>query len=666
MEKTDLTRRDFLKILGTAGTSLLVGIYLGGCDKAVISDEPTQATDSTAPTLDLPTGYIRSNIYLKIDSDGTVTVTAFRSEMGQGVRTAIAMILADELDADWDTIVIEQAPADRAYGTQVTGGSASISGNYLELRLAGAAVRQLLVNAAAAVWEVDPVNCRTESGFVIHPDGTQRLSYGALAGTASELELPELGGFSLKPETEFRIIGTDVHHWDAPGIITGKAIYGMDVKLPGMLYAAIARSPVFGGRIASFDGSKATDVSGVKSVQVIDNWIAVVAEHTWAAIKGRDALDITWEGGKTDLSSANIRASLAERAPQPGSAGEGEIEAVYEFPYQAHVTMEPMSCVADVKGDRCEIWAPTQSAQDVQRAVQSALKFPREAVTVHVTLMGGGFGRRLQTDYAVEAAKISQSVGLPVQVVWTRTDDIQHDFYHPLSYFYVRGNPQETARPDVRTYDGGTFIPTGAWRSVGNHQDAYPRECFIDELAAAKRIDPLDLRRALYTGKALGVIELAAEKAGWGDPLPEGWGRGIAYHATFGVTHVAMVAEVAASAEEIRVHRVVCAADCGIAINPDNIAAQIEGGIVFGLTAALKAGVTVEKGQIVESNFHECPILQIHEMPVVEVHILKSTSNPSGMGEMGVPPIAPAVANAVFNATGVRVRHLPIKAQDYA
>lgn len=666
MEKTDLTRRDFLKILGTAGTSLLVGIYLGGCDKAVISDEPTQATDSTAPTLDLPTGYIRSNIYLKIDSDGTVTVTAFRSEMGQGVRTAIAMILADELDADWDTIVIEQAPADRAYGTQVTGGSASISGNYLELRLAGAAVRQLLVNAAAAVWEVDPVNCRTESGFVIHPDGTQRLSYGALAGTASELELPELGGFSLKPETEFRIIGTDVHHWDAPGIITGKAIYGMDVKLPGMLYAAIARSPVFGGRIASFDGSKATDVSGVKSVQVIDNWIAVVAEHTWAAIKGRDALDITWEGGKTDLSSANIRASLAERAPQPGSAGEGEIEAVYEFPYQAHVTMEPMSCVADVKGDRCEIWAPTQSAQDVQRAVQSALKFPREAVTVHVTLMGGGFGRRLQTDYAVEAAKISQSVGLPVQVVWTRTDDIQHDFYHPLSYFYVRGNPQETARPDVRTYDGGTFIPTGAWRSVGNHQDAYPRECFIDELAAAKRIDPLDLRRALYTGKALGVIELAAEKAGWGDPLPEGWGRGIAYHATFGVTHVAMVAEVAASAEEIRVHRVVCAADCGIAINPDNIAAQIEGGIVFGLTAALKAGVTVENGQIVESNFHDCPILQIHEMPVVEVHILKSTSNPSGMGEMGVPPIAPAVANAVFNATGVRVRHLPIKAQDYA
>jgi len=663
MDKNDLTRRDFLKILSTAGTYLLVGIYLGGCEQAAITDEPTP---STVPTLDLPEGFLRPNIYLKIDSDGTVTVTAFRSEMGQGVRTAIAMILAEELDADWDAIVIEQAPADRAYGTQVTGGSASISGNYLELRLAGAAVRQLLVNAAASVWEIDPANCRTDTGFVIHPDGTQKLAYGALAGTASELDPPELGGYTLKSENEFRIIGTNVHHWDAPDIICGKAIYGMDVKLPGMLYAAIARCPVFRGSIGSFDGSKALEINGVKSVQVIDNWIAVVAENTWAAIKGRDSLEITWQGGQTELSSESIRATLAERAPQLGSAGEGEIETVYEFPYQAHATMEPMNCVADVKEDRCEIWAPTQSPQDVQQMVQSALKLPREAVTIHVPLMGGGFGRRLQTDYAVEAAKISLSVGSPVQVVWTRADDIQHDFYHPLSYFYVRGNPQETKRPNVRTYDGSTFLPTGAWRSVGNHQDAYPRECFIDELAAAKGIDPLDLRKQLYTGNALGVIELAAEKAGWGGPLPEGWGRGIAYHATFGVTHVAMVVEVSANTDEIRVQRVVCAVDCGIAINPDNIAAQIEGGIVFGLTAALKAGVTVENGRILESNFHDCPILQIHEMPVVETHIIKSTSNPSGMGEMGVPPIAPAVANAIFNATGKRIRHLPIKIKDLA
>jgi CO/xanthine dehydrogenase Mo-binding subunit len=664
MDKTDLSRRDFLKIFGTTGASLLVGIYLGGCDQTETSKATSQPTSTPTPPLDLPKGTLVPNIYLKVDSDGTVTVTAFRSEMGQGIRTAIAMILAEELDADWNTIVIDQATADRAYGNQVTGGSASISGNYLELRLAGAMVRQLLVNSAALLWEVDPEECRTASGFVIHPDETQKLAYGELAGTASEQELPAIGGFTLKSEADFRIIGTDIHHWDGPDILTGKAIYGMDVRLPGMLYATVARSPVFGGMIASFDGSNALDINGVKSVQVIDNWIAVVAENSWAALKGRDALDITWQGGKSELSSESIRASLAERAPQPGSAGEGEIEAVYEFPYQAHVTMEPMNCVADAKEDHCEIWAPTQSPQDIHRAVQSALRLPQEAVTVHVTLMGGGFGRRLQSDYAVQAAKISQAIGSPVQVLWTREDDIKHDFYHPLSYFYIQGNPKETKRPKVRTYDGGTFIPTGAWRSVGNHQDAYARECFIDELADAKGFDPLDLRKDLYTGKASGVIELAAEKAGWEEPLPDGWGRGVAYHATFGVTHVAMVAEVEANPEEIRVNRVVCAVDCGIAINPDNIAAQIEGGIAFGLTAALKAGVTVEDGQIIESNFHDCPILQIHEMPVVEVHIVESTSSPSGMGEMGVPPVAPAVANAVFNATGVRVRHLPIKPED--
>lgn len=664
MRTETVNRRDFLKILGTTGTSLLIGIYLGGCGQDGAPETQPGDTETPLPEIDLPEGTLAPNIYLQIDGDGTITITAFRSEMGQGVRTAIAMILAEELDANWDYIKIIQAPADRQYGNQVTGGSASISGSYFELRMAGAAVRQMLVNAAAQVWEVNPTNCTTEPGYVIHPSGEQKLSYGQLAGTATALKVPKVGEYTIKKEEEFRIIGTDIHHWDAPGIIQGKAIYGMDVKLPGMLYATIARSPVLGGSIASFNDKKALDTPGVVSVQVINNWIAVVAESTWAAIKGREALEVTWEGGKIDLSSEAIRAALAEKAPPLGSAGKNVLEAVYEFPYQAHVTMEPMNCTAHVQGDTCEVWAPTQSPQDVHQAVRSALGFSGGNVTVHVTLMGGGFGRRLQSDYAVEAARVSQAVGAPVQVFWTREDDIQHDFYHPMQYTYSSYDLEKGNSPVFRNYDGASYIPTGAWRSVGNHPEAYARECFIDERAAAKNMDPLALRREIYNSRALAVIELAAEKADWGSPLPEGWGRGIAYHATFGVTHVAMVAEVEVKGGEVKVQRVVSAVDCGQAVNPDNIAAQIEGGIAFGLTAALKGGVTVEGGRIQESNFHDCPILEIDEMPEVQVYLIQGTTNPSGMGEMGVPPIAPAVANAVFNATGKRIRHLPIRKED--
>jgi isoquinoline 1-oxidoreductase subunit beta len=665
MHEMKLNRRDFLKVVGTAGTRLVMGLYLSGCAESDIpAGQSETETLSPSKPINLPSGALELNIYLKIDPNNTVTVTAFRSEMGQGIRTAIAMILAEELDADWNTVVIEQAPADSAYGDQITGGSTSISESYFELRMAGGAIRQMLINAAAQAWEVDPAACTTQPGVVVHPDGNPQFSYGELAGAASEQAIPRMGEYTLKPESEFRLIGSDVHHWDARDIVTGQAIFGMDVVLPEMRYAALERCPVFGGRVTSFDAAAAEALPGVEQILEIKGDVAVVATNTWAALKGREVLEIEWEfGDNASLNSADIRAELAGRAPQIGSAGEGEVEAIYEFPYQAHATMEPMNCTADFKTGRCEVWAPTQNAQDVHRAVQGALGLSRQDVTVHIPLMGGGFGRRLQSDYAVEAALVSQAIGAPVKVVWTRDDDIQHDLYHPLSYQYVSGDPNNIKRPNANSQNGGRYIPTGAWRSVGNHPEAFARECFIDELAAASGRDPLDVRRDIFSGRGLAVIALAAEKAGWGDSLPESWGRGMAYHATFGVTHVAMVAEVEVT-EAIRVHRVVVAVDCGTAINPDNIAAQMEGGVAFGLTAALKAGIAIENGRVKESNFHDCPMLQIDEMPVVEVYLIEGTTNPSGIGEMGVPPVAPAVANAIYAATGVRARGLPIKVED--
>ncbi len=665
MTEARLNRRDFLKVMGTASGSLMLGIYLGGCSEPEVVQVTAMPSEEPAP-LELPQGTLEPNIYLKLDQDGTVNVTAFRSEMGQGIRTAIAMILADELDAPWEAVRIEQATADPHYGDQVTGGSASISSYYGTLRGAGAVAREMLKTAAAEVWDVGGESCTTAAGFVVHPDGEQKLAYGQLAGSASEVEPPEIWSVPLKPESDFQLIGTEVGHWDAPDIVTGRALFGSDIKLPGMLYATIARCPVFGGRVASYDDSNTLQVRDVHSVHEIDGAVAVVAENTWAAIKGRQALEITWnEGDGADLSSTSIRTELAQRAPEAGSAGDGRIDAIYEFPYQAHATMEPMICVADVREDTCEIWAPTQNPQRVKSMIQRVVRMPDEKITVHVPLLGGGFGRRLEADYAVEAAQVSQVIGAPVQVFWTREDDMQHDFYHPLSYQYASGDPAAVTRPTVREFSGEGIIPTGAWRSVYNHPQAYARECFIDELAYAAGLDPLDYRLELFSGRGRAVIELAGERSGWSQPLPENWGRGLAYFATFNVTHVAMVAEVEVNANgDVSVQRVVCAVDCGLAVNPDNVKAQIEGGIAFGLTAALKAGVTLEQGRILESNFHDCPILKIDEMPLVEVDIVEDFGNPSGMGEMGVPPIAPAVANAVFDATGVRVRHLPILPED--
>jgi isoquinoline 1-oxidoreductase beta subunit len=681
LQKT-ISRRDFIKVVGTAGGSLVIGIYLNGC-----AETPTETLEATSPpTLSptwttepattqeaeptdqpTPSAYLDPNIYLSIDNLGQVTVTAFRSEMGQGIRTAIAMLVAEELDVDWSVVSIQQALADPAYGDQVTGGSASISGSHNTLRRGGAAARQMLVTAAAQGWEVSPDECSTESGWVIHPDGEQRLPYGDLVEAAAELDIPLARDVQLKDPADFRILGTGIGHWDAPDIVTGKAIYGIDVKLPGMLYATVARCPVFGGKVSVFDANQAQAVAGVRQVIEINTGIAVVAENTWAAIRGREALEIIWdEGGNADLSTESIRERFANRVPALGSAEAGTLEAIYEIPFEAHATMSPMNCVADVQADRCEVWAPTQNAQQAKWTAMSITNLPKEAIQVHVPLLGGGFGRRLEVDYVGEAVRISKAVGAPVQVLWTRQDDLQHDFYHPMTVRYASApldTPTNNPRVHSQTADG--IIPTGAWRSVGNFPEAFVRQSFIDEFAAATGQDPLVLRLELYSGRARDVIELAANQSGWGEPLPDGWGRGIAYHATFGVTHVAQVAEVSVDQNgTIRVHRVVCAVDCGLVVNSDTVKAQMEGGIVFGLTAALKAQATVENGRVQQDNFHNYPLLRMDEMPNIEVHILKTDNLPSGIGEMGVPPIAPAVANAVFAATGKRIRRIPIRPED--
>lgn len=678
-----VSRREFLKISTAGSVGLTLGIYLSGCQSApeptsTVAPAPppaegtaTAEAPATVPADDVEAAVpFEPNIYLTIESAGDVTVRAFRSEMGQGIRTAIAMILAEELDADWSTVRIEQVPADRAYGDQVTGGSVSVSNYYPILRRAGAAARQMLVDAAAGRWGVEATACRTEAGWVLHPDGTQKLAYGELVAAAAELPVPDRDEIQLKDPADFRLIGSSLQLYDAPQMVDGSLRYTSDLQVPGMLYATVARCPVFGGRVGSVDASSAEAVAGVRHIVEIDRGVAVVADNTWAAIQGRAALEIEWqEGSLADWSSSSIRQRLAERAPQPGEAAAGEMDAAYDIPYLAHATMEPMACLADVRADSCEVWAPSQAPQAARRTAVGLTRLPEEAVTVHVPLMGGGFGRRHGTDFVEEAVQISKAVGAPIKLVWTREDDLQHDLYHPLSYNYVSasldGAGHPTRWPRQRSTPMQTGVPTGYWRSVENFTEAFVRESFLDEIAAAHDIDPLELRLPLAPARGQAVLELAAAQAGWGQPLPEGWGRGLAYFATFDVTHVAHIVEVSVDAEgRVRVQRVVCAVDCGTVVNPDTVAAQMEGGIVFGLTAALKPGITLEAGRVQQSNFHDHPLLRMDEMPVVEVHIVPSDEAPSGIGEMGVPPIAPAVANAVFHATGRRIRHLPILPED--
>jgi isoquinoline 1-oxidoreductase beta subunit len=685
-----LTRREFLLRASGAGATLIIGLYF--------PETGRRPRDPGAPAVFAP------NAYLRIDNTGAVTVLVHRSEMGQGVQTALPMIVADELGADWSQVRVEQAPADRIYGDQVTGGSTSIQGAFLELRVASATARTWLIAAAAEKWAVDKADCYADSGAIVHRPSQRRLGFGELIETAAKLPKPR-SEIQLKPASEFRIIGKRMGQIDDPHFVDGSARFASDIHLPGMLYATVARCPVLRGKVASYDASKTMTVEGVRKVVQIGSGVAVVAENTWSAVQGREALAVTWDpGANATLDSSSIRKTLADlvqkqAAALPTRTAVKQVEAVYEVPYLAHATIEPMTCVADVRKDKCEVWAPTQDRQAAEARALAITKLPKEAVTIHVPLIGCGCGRRIKVDYVDEAVQISQAVEAPVKVFWTREDDIQHDFYRPASYHLLRadldgkGNPVNWTHciagqainnasdlrqgasdypyrltASVKSVAADLPIPTGYWRSVYNTQNAFANESFVDEIAAASRQDPLALRLDLVDNPDLkNVLEYAATKANWGRSMPARSGQGIACHTTWRATHVAQVAEVSVAKDgSVRVNRVVCAVDCGLAVNPDMIEAQIEGGILFGLSAALTGEITLDKGRVQQSNLHDYSVLRMDAAPKVEVYIMPSDRLPQGVGEMGVPPIMPAVTNAIFAATGKRIRTLPIRTAELA
>ncbi len=707
-----LSRRTFLSAGAAAGGGLLLSFSL----PEFMSNAEAADAKGFAP-----------NAFIRIGRDGRVTLIINQVEMGQGTYTSMPMLIAEELEVDLRKVHVEHAPPDdKLYGNprvgfQMTGGSTSVRVFWVPLRRVGATARSMLVSAAAQTWKVDPNSCGAEDGEVIHTPTGRKLSYGALADKAATLRIPD--SVPLKDPKDFKLIGTSAKRLDSPDKVNGRAEFGIDVKIPGMKVATVAACPVFGGKLAHLDDSKAKAVKGVRQVVRLDNAVAVVADHMGAAKKGLAALNITWdEGANAHFSSADLVGQLEEAIKRPGVIGKqmGDvakamadaakiIEADYQVPLLAHAAMEPMNCTVHVRKDGCDVWVGTQVLSRAQTTAAQVTGLPLEKVQVHNHLLGGGFGRRLDIDGITLAARIAQQVDGPVKVVWTREEDIQHDVYRP--YYYDRltagldqdgipvswshrvagssilarwfppafkngidGDAVEAAAGpyafsnvlvDYVRHEPPSGLTTGWWRGVGVTHNAFVVEGFMDELAAVAKKDPVEYRRTLLdkAPRARAVLDLAAEKAGWGKPMPAGSGRGIAVVFGFG-TYIAPVAEIAVGKDgQVRVSRVVCAVDCGQMVNPDTIRAQIEGGIIFGITAALYGQITIKDGRVEQTNFDSYQMLRINEAPTVEVHLIDSNEAPGGIGEPGTAAIAPAVVNAIFAATGKRLRKLPIDAK---
>jgi isoquinoline 1-oxidoreductase beta subunit len=711
-----LDRRDFLKVGAALGGGLILTVALPPVLR------PAWAAAGASPLF-------APNAFIRIDRQGAVTLVMPMVEMGQGIYTAMAMLLAEELEVGLDQVRLEHAPAnDALYANsllhiQTTGLSASIRAFWTPLRQAGAVGRTLLIAAAAKRWGVDPTACRAQRGVVSDSAGARRLGYGELADAAAALPVPAPDSVALKDPKDFTLIGTPAKRLEGPAKVNGRAQFGIDVRLPTMKIAAIAISPVFGGKPKSLNEAAARAVNGVRQVVRIDNAVAVVADHMWAAKKGLKAAAIQWDDGPhATVSSADIIRQLEEASKQAGVVARTEgdapkalagaarrIDAIYQVPFLAHAAMEPMNCTVHVRKDGCDLWVGTQAPTLTQAVVAEITGLPKEAVKIHNHLLGGGFGRRLEADGSALAVRIGQQVNGPVKVVWSREEDIQHDMYRPYyfdrlsagldasgkpvawthrvsgSSIYARYVPQlfkngldrdaveAAAEPPyafpnihvdyVRVEPPG--IPTAFWRGVGPTHNVFVVESFIDELAAAAKQDPVAYRKALLgrNPRALGVLNLATAKAGWGRPLPARRGRGVSVQFAFG-SYLSQVAEVEVADDgSIRVHRIVCAVDCGLVINPDTIAAQVEGGSLFGLTAALYGAITLKNGRVEQDNFNNYRPMRIDEAPLVETHLIKSTEAPGGLGEAATAAVAPAVANAIFAATGKRIRRLPIDPQ---